>query len=210
MNRSALRALAAGAAATLLAACASAPAPVATAKPAASKAPWWLGEKTRITWAVDYQGSRYDLLLTLRATDPEVRFDWMMTPPAAVSGSRTLLAEDLASSHAQTNFFQDGESGAKPGTLTIWLSRAMLDELHATGATKATIDGAEVTLTKGEGGIRDIRIGEKDHVLRFVTLTSDQGHRIVVNDDPAAPFILEQHIGFDVELKSIEPAPPAG
>jgi hypothetical protein len=172
-----------------------------------SKAPWWLGAKTRITWGVDYQGTRYDLLLTLREAASDVRFDWMMTPPAAVSGSRTLLAADLEGSREQSNFFKDGETGPKPGTLTIWLSRAMLDEVNRTGTTSATIDGVAVTLEKKESGLRTLQIGEKEHVLRQVRLVSDKGHEIYVNDDPAAPLILEQHVGFDVWLKAIEPAP---
>lgn len=169
-----------------------------------SEAPAFAKPGTVMVYNVMGAGQDKQLELTLRQTEGDLVFDWTMSN--GMAGSRTISAADRASARAQNNYFQDGETGAHPGSSTVFLSRVQMDEIAQKGKTRASIDGREVKLKFTESTGLVVPVGGSNDTFMVWNLVGP-GTQIEVFGNPEFPLILGQDVGFQVAITSITPAP---
>ncbi len=165
-----------------------------------SEAPSFVVPGTTMTYTVDMNGNTKTMVVTLKQVTGDLVFDWSMGE--GMEGSRTITEADRASARAQDNYFANGETGAHPGTSTVFLSSVQMDDIAKSGKTAATIDGREVVLKYKGTESMDIATGESSGIF-YVWKLVGKGVSINVFGNPMFPAIMEQDVGFHVKIDRI-------
>lgn len=171
---------------------------------------------TKLVYAVEAQGNKYDFIITVKKLNPLV-FDWQMTDPINTSGTITHTAKAMISANTMYNFFSPGAKKLDDKTISVWLSKNTFAGVMKAGKgimMKMNV-GAEAKKMGTYTGALNLEIlvnGEKQTIKEeLVKELSDGGVPADNNDDfftvyssPKLPIILRMQNGFSIGLKEIK------
>jgi hypothetical protein len=171
---------------------------------------------TKLIYAVDANGQKYDFIVTVKALTPALVFDWQMTDPVNISGTITHTAAAMASGNTMYNFFAPGAKTLDDNTLSVWISKNSFTELTKGG--KTTMLKMNTNETPKKMGVdkeeaAEIKIlvnGEKETIAEFEakemnTSASQDPVYFTFANSAKMPVILRMQNGFYIALKEIIP-----
>jgi len=171
---------------------------------------------TKLIYAVEAQGKKYDFIVTVKKLSPLV-FDWQMTDPVNTSGTITHTAKAMISANTMYNFFSPGAKKLDDKTISVWLSKNTFAGIMKAGKgimMKMNV-GAEPKKMGTYTGALPLEIlvdGQTKTVdEELVNELSDKGVPADNDDDfftvygsAKLPIILRMRNGFYIGLKEIK------
>ncbi len=170
---------------------------------------------TKLIYAVDANGQKYDFIVTVKALAPALVFDWQMTDPVNINGSITHTAVAMISGNTLYNFFAPGSKTLDDNTLSVWISKNSFTAL--TKGSKTTMLKMNTNEKPKKMGVEqedatEMKIlvnGEKETVEQFEAkeMSAASGEdRVYFTFAKSAkmPIILKMQNGFYIALKEIK------
>jgi len=78
---------------------------------------------TKLIYAVEANGEKYDFIITVKALLPALVFDWQMTNDANSNGTITHTAQAMISANTMYNYFAPGQKTLGDDMISVWLSK---------------------------------------------------------------------------------------
>ncbi|WP_462249834.1 tetratricopeptide repeat protein [Ferruginibacter sp.] len=170
-----------------------------------------------ITWSVNSYGGNYNFKvtnLTGNATDSLV-FDWLMTSGPNMNGHITITKQALEKATAQNNNFgPDLKNATLTDKTTVWISKAVFNELTKKGSCKIDVGAGEEIFTavtdvagKRDEESFDLKIpinGSVKYLNTFHIKNAAGSRQLWILNDIQNPMIVKMDIGFLLSLKSID------
>ena len=165
--------------------------------------PGWLKVGTQLVYGVDFHGTQYDFIITIRSMDSGLTFDWEMTSPVNTSGTVEMSAAALETATGQNNYFSGGTLKLDDKT-SVWVSKAVhkalsdeksIDIVPETDAQTLTFQGREKWETVVDG---------KAETLDVIFATTAAGQKFWIWSNPSHPIIFEMQLQWTVKLKEIK------
>ncbi|MEI6817343.1 MAG: hypothetical protein WCL14_12090 [Bacteroidota bacterium] len=163
---------------------------------------------SKLTYAIDRDGKKYDMVVTITKLSPQISFDWQMTAPANRNGSVTM--SEKAVGHAM-NVITDFANGATTlnGESAIWLSYdnfyQMKNDRHGIFQLDGK-DNASKVVNFNEPPVI-VKVNGSDMTMTTLMLhngiMSADKKIIQVLDSKDFPIILKIEAGWSMTLKSI-------
>ena len=167
---------------------------------------------TKITYEVSDSGVDFRMVAAVLATSPGVQFEWYTTSPAAAVGIREVPAAALAGSRAHCECYRDEEWGVQGDETALWVSAAVLADLHGAGTAQfafnergGTVLPAPLTFQRLEGF--ETEVDGEAGVLPAVVATTPGGTTLWIHDDPADPLLLGVEGAWSLRVTSIRQRP---
>jgi len=179
---------------------------------------------TKLIYAVEANGMKYDFIVTVKALNPALVFDWEMTDRTGNSGTITHTATAMVSANTMYNYFSPGPKTLDDNTISVWLSKNSF-----TGLTKGSMNvmmGMNIneSLKKmgmvvsdedkdddDESELKIIVNGEKETVEEKIAQELNAEGRAVPEgaffsfyNSAKMPIILRMNNGFSIVLKEIK------
>ncbi|MEO7308317.1 MAG: hypothetical protein ABIR78_07305 [Ferruginibacter sp.] len=173
---------------------------------------------TKLIYAVEANGMKYDFMVTIKTLNPALVFDWEMTDRAGNSGSITHTASAMISANTMYNYFSPGLKTLDDNTMSVWISKNTF-----TGLTKGTMNvmmkmntneelkKMGVTNADQESELKIIVNGEKETVEEKIAQElNGEGHPVAEGalfsfyNSAKMPIILRMQNGFNIVLKEIK------
>ncbi len=171
---------------------------------------------TKLTYAVDANGQKYNFIVTVKALVPALVFDWEMTDRANNNGTLTHTAAAMISANTMYNYFSPGTKTLSDDMISVWLSKNTFAGLMKAGK------GVMMKMNVGEAakkmgtytGANELEIlvnGEKETIEEELanelnnegTPTTDDNFFTFYNS-AKMPIILRMRNGFYIALKEIK------
>lgn len=170
---------------------------------------------TKLTYAVESGGQKYDFIVTVKALVPALIFDWEMTNDKKSSGTITHTAAAMITGNTLYNYFSPGAKTLDDNTLSVWISKNTF-----TGLTKGT-RSVLLQMNTNEAPKKMGVVKEDPVALQLIvngekeTVEEIEAKDIGVSDgqDPVyftfaasakMPIILRMQNGFYIALKEIK------
>jgi hypothetical protein len=169
------------------------------------------------TWEVNANGATYDFSVSNPNGngDTDFEFDWAMSNKEEMKGHIKLTKEAMEKANAQNNYFGPG---LKNATLTdktsVWISKAVFNELTKTGSGKMDVGNGEEIFTvvtdKFDDRDKDpfdykISVnGSEKYVNTFHVKNEDGSRQLWILNDAKNPMIVKMDLGWSIILKSID------
>ncbi len=168
----------------------------------------YLKAGTKLVYAIERDGKKYDLNIQILGLTPDVRFRWDMTAPMNKNGIMTLMPDARESAGGIiTNL---GEGMVNLHDLTaIWLSNTLMDKIKNAGGILMTVDGNALAckVMHDTPSPLQVLIDGKDAQLSTITIhngmTDATKKTITVLDSKDFPIIVQMNMGWTMTLKSI-------
>lgn len=172
---------------------------------------------TKLIYAVESDGQKYDFIVTVKALVPALIFDWEMTNDNKSSGTLTHTAPAMISGNTMYNYFSPGAKILDDNTLSVWISKNTFAAL--TKGTKSVILQMNTNETPKKMGVvkedpTELKIiinGEKETVEEFTAndlnaanAPADEQVYFTFSNSPKMPIILRMKNGFYIALKEIK------
>jgi hypothetical protein len=178
---------------------------------------------TKLVYAVEANGQKYDFIVTVKTLTPAVVFDWEMTDRANNNGTITHTATAMVSANTMYNYFSPGIKTLDDNTLSVWLSKNTF-----TGLTKGgkhvmmkmnTNEGFKKMGTSEnddddedeESELKIIVNGEKETIEEEIAQELNEEGKPVAEgalfsfyNSAKMPIILRMKNGFHIVLKEIK------
>ncbi len=177
---------------------------------------------TKLIYAVEANGQKYDFVVTVKALVPALVFDWEMTDRANNNGTITHTAAAMISANTMYNYFSPGSKTLDDNTSSVWISKNTF-----TGLTKGsknvmikmnTNEGLKKMGTAGSGDdekeeseLKIIVNGEKETIEEQVAIELNtegrpisEGALFSFYNSAKMPIILRMQNGFSIVLKEIK------
>ncbi|MEO6253050.1 MAG: hypothetical protein ABIO79_07085 [Ferruginibacter sp.] len=177
---------------------------------------------TKLIYAVEANGLKYDFIVTIKALNPALVFDWEMTDRAGNSGTITHTPAAMIAANTMYNYFSPGPKALDDNTLSVWISKNTF-----TGLTKGSMNVMmKMNTNEGlkkmgmAGGDEDkdeeselniIVNGEKETVEEKIAQELNAEGRAVGEgalfsfyNSAKMPIILRMRNGFNIVLKEIK------
>ena len=171
---------------------------------------------TKLIYAVEANGEKYDFIITVKALLPALVFDWQMTNDANSNGTITHTAQAMISANTMYNYFAPGQKTLGDDMISVWLSKNSFTGLTKTGK------GIMMKMNAGESpkkmgtytDSKELKIlvnGEKDVIeeelakeLNDEGVPVGSGEYFTFNKSAKMPVILRMQNGFYIALKEIK------
>ncbi len=179
---------------------------------------------TKLIYAVEANGQKYNFIVTVKALAPALIFDWEMTDRAGNKGTITHTAVAMLSGNTMYNYFSPGPKTLDDYTLSVWLSKNTFTSL--TKGTKYvmmkmnTNEGLKKMGTASsnddekdaeESELNIIVNGEKEIIEEKIAVELNAEGRLVADgalfsfyNSAKMPIILSMQNGFSIVLKEIK------
>ncbi|MEO6540992.1 MAG: hypothetical protein ABIN74_08390 [Ferruginibacter sp.] len=177
---------------------------------------------TKLIYAVEANGIKYDFIVTIKALNPALVFDWEMTDRAGNSGTITHTPAAMISANTMYNYFSPGSKTLDDNTLSVWISKTSF-----TGLTKGSMNVMmKMNTNEGlkkmgmaagdeekdeESELHIIVNGEKETVDEKIAQELNAEGRPVAEgamfsfyNSAKMPVILRMKNGFSIVLKEIK------
>jgi len=172
---------------------------------------------TRLIYAVVANGEKYDFIVTVKALNPALVFDWQMTNASNSSGTITHTTQAMVSANTLYNYFAPGAKTLGDDMTSVWLSKNTF-----TGLTKGSrsvmmiMNTGEAPKKMGmtDADTKELKIlvnGEKETVEEQMAIVlndagapkNDDETYFTFNNSAKMPVILRMNNGFYIVLKEI-------
>ena len=171
---------------------------------------------TKLIYAVESNGQKYDFIVTVIALAPALVFDWEMTDRENNNGKITHTAQAMISANTMYNYFAPGVKTLDDEMISVWLSKNSF-----TGLTK----GKKSIMMKMNTGdapknmgtytdSKELKIlvnGEKETVEEEIASELNNEGKptgnesfFTFNNSAKMPVILRMQNGFYIALKEIK------
>jgi len=171
-----------------------------------------LSEGLILVYGVDYNGSLYDFIVTIKSLkDGAVEFDYEMTNASGTKGNVKITANALKDATVHYNYFSGGPLELNDMT-TVWMSKKVFDDLTGVkGRTKVSNDGG-----KSETEIIAKRVGYDYSLFNAISNTTfndltyfyaeseDASVKYWVHFNEYSPIILKMDLGWKIWLKEMK------
>ena len=172
---------------------------------------------TKLTYGIEANGQKYDLIITIKVLVPALEFDWQMTDAANNNGTITHTATAMISANTMFNYFIPGAKKLDDNSISIWLSKNTYTGLMKEGkGTMMKMNTKEAlkkmgTYTEEGNELKIIVNGEKDTIEEEIAKElNDEG--APAGDDTfftfyksaKMPVILRMKNVFYLSLKEIK------
>lgn len=179
---------------------------------------------TKLIYAVEANGQKYDFVVTVKALAPALIFDWEMTDRAGNNGTITHTAAAMISGNTIYNYFSPGQKTLDDNTLSVWLSKNTFTSLTKgtknvmmkmntnEGLKKMGMAGnADDDKDEEESELNIIVNGEKETIEEKIAVELNAEGRPVADaalfsfyNSAKMPIILRMINGFSIVLKEIK------
>lgn len=105
-----------------------------------ASSPFEIKKGTKLTYQVDAFGSVYDFIAEITSTEDGISFDWTMTSPASINGKISIVQDALDNARVYHNYFQGGTDLTLTNKSSVFLSKAVVDDLFKDGKEFTQID----------------------------------------------------------------------
>ena len=170
---------------------------------------------TKLIYAVEANGQKYDFIVTVKALAPALVFDWQMTDPININGTITHTAAAMVSANTLYNYFAPGTKALDDNTLSVWISKNTLTSL--TKGTKSVMLKMNTNESAKKMGVteedpKELKIlvnGEKETVEQFTAtdlnaVNAPGEEQVYFTFAAKMPIILSMKNGFYIALKEIK------
>ncbi len=171
-----------------------------------------LSEGLILVYGVDYHGTLYDFIITIKSLENEtVEFDYEMTNAAGTKGKVKMSAEAINNATAQNNYFSGGTLELNNMT-SVWLSKKVFNELTGVkGKSTISTDGG-----KSNTELIAQRVGYDyslynaiskttfEDISYFYAESADASVKYWVHFSEHAPLILKMDLGWKIWLKEMK------
>ena len=170
---------------------------------------------TKLIYAVEANGQKYDFIVTVKALAPALVFDWQMTDPININGTITHTAAAMVSANTLYNYFAPGTKTLDDNTLSVWISKNTLTSL--TKGTKSVMLKMNTNESAKKMGVteedpKELKIlvnGEKETVEQFTAtdlnaVNAPGEEQVYFTFAAKMPIILSMKNGFYIALKEIK------
>ena len=172
---------------------------------------------TKLTYGIEANGLKYDLIVTIRTLAPALVFDWQMTDAVTNNGTITHTATAMISANTMFNYFTPGAKTLDDNGISMWLSKNTYTGLMKEGKgammkmnTKEALKKMG-TYTEENRELKIIVNGEKETVEEEIAKELNDegepsGEDTFFTFYPSAklPIILRMKNGFYLCLKEIK------
>ncbi|MDD5569697.1 MAG: ankyrin repeat domain-containing protein [Bacteroidales bacterium] len=163
---------------------------------------------TKLTYNVNAMGNKYNFIVDVIQTGPEIVFGWKMTLENRTDKEGTITISDEAAKTAtgMYNYFQNGEINLIDKT-SVWISKKSFSSLRTGVATELnTGSGTKLFYRKKATADNQIKINGYDRPLNVIYVESeDKSEKLWILNNPNMPVILKMDLGWTIEIASIEP-----
>lgn len=172
---------------------------------------------TKLVYAVESGGQKYDFIVTVKALVPALVFDWEMTNDNKSNGTITHTALAMISGNTMYNYFSPGAKTLDDNTLSVWISKNTFTAL--TKGTKSVLLQMNTNEAPKKMGVMkedpaELKIllnGEKETVEEFMAndlnasnAPADEQVYFTFSNAAKMPIILRMKNGFYIALKEIK------
>lgn len=162
--------------------------------------------------AVGVIGDYEFTVMVKEASERGLTFDWSMTHPASMSGSRTIRKRDLELSHKLSAYYGHGEAGAVArGYTSLLVSKEVFHEIKAGKRSAFRGDGgleASTYIEKVGSEALPLLVNDRDVKVRAIKARTSNGFTFWILDNPDTPLVLKadrEHKEFVASLSVPEP-----
>ena len=171
---------------------------------------------TKLIYAVESGGQKYDFIITVKALTPVLIFDWQMTDPINTNGTITHTAVAMVSANTMYNYFSPGEKTLDDNSISVWLSKNTFSGLvKPDKGTMIKMNTGEVPKKMGtymdSEELKIIVNGEKETVDEEMAKELDDEGQPKSGEEfftfyrsAKLPIILRMKNGFYIALKEIK------
>jgi hypothetical protein len=107
---------------------------------ASANLPFEIKKGTKLTYQVTAFGSVYDFIAEITSTEDGVSFDWTMTNPVNTNGKIAIVQDALENARIYHNYFQGGTDLTLTDKSSVFLSKAVVDDLFKDGKEFTQMD----------------------------------------------------------------------
>jgi hypothetical protein len=166
---------------------------------------------TKLIYAVEANEQKYDFIVTVKAINPAVVFDWEMTNGTSNTGTITHTQTAMISANTMYNYFTPGQKTLDDNSISVWLSKNTFRGLGKGVMIKMnTGDVAKKMGTFTGTNELDILVdGEKETIEEEVAKELNNEGTAVGEDfftfysSFKLPIILRMRNGFYIALKEV-------
>lgn len=172
---------------------------------------------TKLIYAVEAGGQKYDFIVTVKALTPALVFDWEMTNDNKSSGTITHTAAATIAANSMYNYFSPGAKTLDDNTLSVWISKNTFTSLTK-GARSAMLkmntneEPKKMAVTQEDPAEMKILVnGEKETVEEYTAndmnaLNAPAEDKVYFTfaRSPKMPLILRMKNGFYIALQEIK------
>ena len=168
-------------------------------------------------WEVNFSGSIYDFSVSnIKGTmDTDFEFDWAMSSSTDMNGHIKITKDAMEKAFVQQNTFGAAmKNAALTDKTTVWISKAVFNDLTGKGTAKMdTGNGEEAyTVVPNTNEQRDEEVfetlvkvkGEDKYLNTLHVKNSDGSRHLWILNDPKNPMIVKMQFDWGISLKSIE------
>lgn len=160
-------------------------------------------------YEVNYEGTEYDLIITVKSISDGIEFEYKMTNDAETKGSVSMSSEALENAIKQINYFSGGQLDLTDKT-TVWVSKKVFNDLVLSGSATISPDEGKtmIELINAEAG-HDFNIynaisNMEFNDISYVYAESKDGKvKYWIHLSQNNPMILKMDLGWTVTLKEI-------
>ena len=176
---------------------------------------------TKLIYAVEANGLKYDFIVTIKALNPAVVFDWQMTDREGNYGTITHTPTAMISGNTMYNYFSPGLKTLDDNTLSVWISKNTFTALTKkpmsamismnTNESPKTMGITEAEAERDDlSQLKIIVNGEKETIEEKIAVELNaEGHAIADGamfsffNSAKMPIILRMKNEFSIVLKEI-------
>jgi ankyrin repeat protein len=160
---------------------------------------------SKLVWAVDYDGEKYDFIVNVKNMRPNLIVLWQMTNEERYSGIMTITEKALKYAEWQQNYFGSGDQDILLEDATsIWVSDAVFKSLKAGKITNMAGDREINDLIPRGLNLLPAKINGVYKMLEVITASDAKAEEFyqILNSE-ANPIILKMRFGWELVIKEI-------
>lgn len=160
----------------------------------------------KLSFDVDYQGTKYQFLMNLKKIDNTIEYDWAMSSSTAMQGSVLMKNSSLKKGVALDNFFNAGEK-KRLDSFTCgfisWLSFDTVNEKSKVKMDAGNGRGKMIFVKKPVPPGQEIILDGQ--ALDVLYMESEDGkEKFWILNNPKTPLILKMDLGWTLAISKVE------
>lgn len=165
-----------------------------------------LKEGLKVSYAVNYFGTKYNFIVTLKELGKrKVVYEYQMDATGTMTGGKVTMKQTAIDSAVKTdNFFQPGENKSLDEMTSGFVSRKVYETLTKGKEIKMENTNAKKKFKAApvpEG--QEIKIGDK--VIDALYAVSEDGkEKFWILKNPEFPMVLKMDLGWTISITTIE------
>jgi hypothetical protein len=165
-----------------------------------------LKKGTKLVYDVNYNGTQYEFIVTIKDQQETYTFDWSMGVPVNKSGTVSITQDALENADGLFNYFSSGSIHLADQSCFM-LSRKMYNAFSDKGSmivytNKKANEYSEFGNAYNHTQTFDYKNSETQEFY-CRTVTDKDDYQITYVNDASFPLIIEMNLGWTLKLKTI-------